>query len=99
MTKIPVVYAYEEIWKVSENKEGKKMEEDRIIKLLVLTITVLSVVGIILAVMGICCSVSMTSRNSQSQAQCESIGGRYDGEACWYNGSKIDVNKYVEEWK
>lgn len=33
------------------------------------------------------------------QAQCESIGGRYDGEACWYNGSKIDVNKYVEEWK
>lgn len=33
------------------------------------------------------------------QAQCESIGGRYDGEACWYNGSKIDVNEYVEEWK
>lgn len=33
------------------------------------------------------------------QAQCESIGGRYDGESCWYNGSKVDVNKYVEEWK
>ena len=33
------------------------------------------------------------------QAQCESIGGRYDGEACWYNGSKVDVNKYVEEWR
>lgn len=31
------------------------------------------------------------------QAQCESIGGRHDGEACWYNGSKIDVNKCVEE--
>ena len=36
---------------------------------------------------------------SEQQAQCESIGGRYDGEACWYNGSKIDVDKYVEEWK
>jgi len=93
MTKIPVDYAHEEVWKVSESKE------DRTIRLLVLTITALSVVGIILAVMGICCSVSMTSRNSQSQAQCESIGGRYDGEACWYNGEKVDVNKYVEEWK
>ena len=37
--------------------------------------------------------------SNPEQAQCESIGGRYDGEACWYNGSKIDVNKYVEEWK
>lgn len=37
--------------------------------------------------------------SSEQQAQCESIGGRYDGEACWYNGEKVDVNKYVEEWK
>lgn len=37
--------------------------------------------------------------SSEQQAQCESIGGRYDGEACWYNGSKIDVDKYVKEWK
>lgn len=37
--------------------------------------------------------------SSEQQAQCESIGGRYDGEVCWYNGSKIDVDKYVEEWK
>lgn len=93
MTKIPVDYAHEEVWKVSESKE------DRTIKLLVLTITALSVVGIVLAVMGIYCSVSMTSGSNQSQAQCESIGGRYDGEQCWYNGSVIDVDKYVEEWK
>lgn len=37
--------------------------------------------------------------SNPEQAQCESIGGRYDGEACWYNGEKVDVNKYVEEWK
>ena len=37
--------------------------------------------------------------SNPEQAQCESIGGRYDGEACWYNGSKIDVNTYVKEWK
>ena len=35
--------------------------------------------------------------NNPEQAQCESIGGRYDGEACWYNGEKVDVNKYIEE--
>lgn len=37
--------------------------------------------------------------DNPEQAQCESIGGRYDGEACWYNGEKVDVDKYVEEWK
>ena len=35
--------------------------------------------------------------SNPEQAQCESIGGRYDGEACWYNGEKVDVNKYIEE--
>ena len=28
MTKIPVDYAYEEIWKVSERREDKKMESE-----------------------------------------------------------------------
>lgn len=31
------------------------------------------------------------------QAQCESIGGRYDGRQCWYNGKKADVNQMVED--
>lgn len=44
-------------------------------------------------------AVISTQGSRANQAQCESIGGRYDGEACWYNGSKIDVNEYVEEWK
>lgn len=99
MTKIPVDYVYEEIWKVSERKEDKKMEDNQIIKLLVWAITALAVVGVVLVIMGICYNVSMLGGDNQSQAQCESIGGRYDGEACWYNGSKVDVNKYVEEWK
>lgn len=95
MTKIPVAYAYEEIWKVSESKENKRVEEDRTIRLLIWAIVALSVVAIVMTAVGICCNVS----NNPEQAQCESIGGRYDGEACWYNGSKIDVDKYVEEWK
>ena len=93
MTKIPVDYVYEEIWKVSESKEDKKMEDDRTIRLLIWAIVALSVIAIVMAVVGICCNVS----NNPEQAQCESIGGRYDGEACWYNGSKVDVNKYVED--
>ena len=35
--------------------------------------------------------------SNPEQAQCESIGGRYDGKQCWYNGSIMDVDKYIEE--
>lgn len=35
--------------------------------------------------------------SSPQQSRCESIGGRYDGRQCWYNGGKIDVDKYVED--
>lgn len=95
MTKIPVDYAYEEIWEVSESKENKRMGEDRTIRLLIWAIVALSVIAIVMVVVGICCNVS----NNPEQAQCESIGGRYDGEACWYNGEKVDVDEYVKEWK
>ena len=96
MTKIPVDYVYEEIWwKASERKEDKKVEDDRTIRLLIWAIVILSVIAIALTAMGVCCDAS----NNPDRAQCESIGGRYDGEACWYNGSKVDVNKYVEEWR
>ena len=53
-----------------------------------------------IAIFVLCILIRCTDRdNLANQAQCESIGGRYDGEACWYNGSKIDVNTYVKEWK
>lgn len=110
MTKIPVAYAYEEIWKVSENKEDKKMkglppaidtgeEIDYRRICCYLTIGILLALAFIIGVLTTLIVGGNLKNDSANQAQCESIGGRYDGEACWYNGSKVDVNKYVEEWK
>lgn len=105
MTKIPVDYAYEEIWKVSKNKEDKKMERGRIMSDKLCTIGAGLGAAIILVLLALCISVhdgavySESAKVAAKNAQCKSIGGVFDGEACWYNGSKIDVNKYVEEWK
>lgn len=105
MTKIPVDYAYEEIWKVSESKEDKKMkrkmkrkkwnkEEMPEVIHLICELLVIGVAGLILLLI-----VGSAVDKADSRAQCESIGGRYGQKACWYNGEKVDVNKYVEEWK
>lgn len=105
MTKIPVDYVHEEIWKVSESKEDRKMKHSNWIDDVIATlISILKWTGLVLLwgiiVFAFCLLMRCIDRdNLANQAQCESIGGRYDGEACWYNGSKIDVNKYVEEWK
>lgn len=93
MTKIPVDYAYEEIWKVSERREDKKMESE-----VPTWMWALLGVSIGLLLFALFKPLVLPASNPD-QAQCESIGGRYDGESCWYNGSKVDVNKYVEEWK
>lgn len=110
MAKIPVPYMYEETWSVSENKEDGKMKDlppaiDTGDELDYRKICRQLIIGILLAlafIIGVLTTliVGNNSKNdSANQAQCESIGGRYDGEACWYNGSKVDVNKYVEEWR
>ena len=101
MTKIPVAYAYEEIWKVSENKEDKKMKRKKWSKEDVFEIIhfTCELLVIAIAVLILFLFVGSAIENADNRAQCESIGGRYGGEACWYNGSKVDVNKYVEEWK
>ena len=110
MTKIPVDYAYEEIWKVSENKEDKKMkglppaidtgdELDYRRVCRYLTVGILLALAFIVGVLTTLIVNGNLKNNSVNQAQCESIGGRYDGEACWYNGSVIDVNEYVKDNK
>ena len=105
MTKVPVDYAYEETWKVSENKEDKKMKGKRMMSDKLCTIGAALGVAITLGLFALCISVHdgavyyESAKVSAKNAQCKSIGGVFDGEACWYNGSKIDVNKYVEEWK
>lgn len=86
---------------VNENKEGKKMkrkkwnkEEMSEVIHLICELLVIGVAGLILLLI-----VGSAVDKADSRAQCESIGGRYGQKACWYNGEKVDVDKYVEEWK
>ena len=62
-----------------------------------LTVGILLALAFIIGVITTLIVDGNLENNSVNQAQCESIGGRYDGEACWYNGEKVDVNKYIEE--
>ena len=36
-------------------------------------------------------------QSNPASSQCESIGGRYDGETCWYGGNAINVDKYINQ--
>lgn len=45
---------------------------------------------------GISFKISIAN-HAASQAQCESIGGRYDGQNCWYNGKAVDVNTLIKQ--
>lgn len=86
---------------VSKNKEDKKMKRKKWSKESVSEMihTICALLVIAVAILILFLFVGSAIENVDNQAQCESIGGRYGQKACWYNGSKIDVNKYVEEWK
>ena len=103
MTKIPVDYAYEEIWKVSESKEDKKMkglppaidtgdelDYRRICRYL--TVGILLALAFIIGVLTTLIVDGNLKNDSANQAQCESIGGRYDGEQCWYAGKVTNID-------
>lgn len=112
MTKIPVTEEYELNFKVADIDDLIKDAELEFHRLDIkyrkrehrLTTIALCVAAAYLAISclnGLTTTVKLLDlfASNPSQSQCESIGGRFDGEACWYNGSKVDVNKYVEEWK
>lgn len=112
MTKIPVIEESEMFFKVKDidqliedtELEVKLLEKKYRKREHLLAMIALGVAATYLAISALN-GLTTTAKlldlftSNPEQAQCESIGGRYDGEACWYNGSKIDVNKYVEEWK
>lgn len=112
MTRIPVVEESEMFFKVKDIDQlikDAELEVERLEKKYRKREHLLAMIALFIAAAYLAISVlnglvttskllSLFTSNPE-QAQCESIGGRYDGEACWYNGEKVDVNKYVEEWK
>lgn len=112
MTKIPVIEESEMFFKVKDidqlikdtelevellEKKYRKREH----RLAMIALFVAAAYLVISVLNGLITTAKLLDlfTSNPEQAQCESIGGRYDGEACWYNGEKVDVNKYVEEWK
>ena len=74
---------------------GDELDYRRICRYL--TVGILLALAFIIGVLTTLIVNGNLKNDSVNQAQCESIGGRYDGEVCWYNGEKVDVNKYIEE--
>lgn len=63
--------------------------------------TVGAVIIILLAAVGLTFIVDsaiklITGDNSHDVAQCESLGGSWDG-GCWYAGKLVDVNALMED--
>lgn len=108
MTKIPVVEVTESSVKVKnvdelideliKDADKYRKREHRLSMILLGVVTIYLAISVLNGLATTNKLLSMFTNNPE-QAQCESIGGRYDGDVCWYNGSKIDVDKYVEEWK
>lgn len=67
------------------------------------TTRIAGAVVIILALIGLYlladCVLSLITNNNPSrqvQAQCQSLGGVYDGKQCWYAGKTTDIDDLME---
>lgn len=67
------------------------------------TAKIAGAIVIILALIGLYllvdCALSLISNNNpsrQAQAQCQSLGGVYDGKQCWYAGKVTSIDDLME---
>lgn len=65
-------------------------------KYILACLAAMSVIFGLAVLFGIAFKISVTS-HAADQAQCESIGGRYDGNSCWYNGKVVDVDTLIKQ--
>lgn len=65
-------------------------------KYILVCLAAMSVIFGLAVLSGITFKISVAS-HAANQAQCESIGGRYDGNSCWYNGKVIDVDTLIKQ--
>lgn len=55
-------------------------------------VTILALIGLYLLVDGVLSVITTNSSSRQAQAQCQSLGGVYDGEQCWYAGKITSID-------
>ena len=65
-------------------------------KIACVVITILALIGLYLLADGVVELMTAKNQSRQVQAQCASLGGVYDGEACWYAGKVANIDDLME---
>lgn len=59
-------------------------------------VMMLALIGLYLLADGVLSLITANNPSRQDQAQCQSLGGVYDGEQCWYAGKKTSIDDLME---
>lgn len=65
-------------------------------KILGAIIAILALIGLYLLTDGVVALMTTSNPSKQVQAQCQSLGGVYDGKACWYAGKITSIDGLME---
>ena len=59
-------------------------------------VIILALIGLYLLADGVLSLITSNNPSRQVQAQCQSLGGVYDGVDCWYAGKKTSIDDIME---
>ena len=59
-------------------------------------VIILALIGLYLLADGVLSIITANNPSRQVQAQCQSLGGVYDGEQCWYAGKVTNIDDLME---
>ena len=59
-------------------------------------VIILALIGLYLLADGVLSLITANNPSRQVQAQCQSLGGVYDGKQCWYAGKVTSVGDLME---
>lgn len=59
-------------------------------------VIILALIGLYLLADGVLSLITANNPSRQVQAQCQSLGGVYDGKQCWYAGKVTSIDDLME---
>lgn len=67
----------------------------RTTKIVASIVVILALIGLYLLADCVLSLISANNPSRQVQAQCQSLGGVYDGEQCWYSGKITSIDELM----
>jgi len=67
-------------------------------KIIAVVVAMLGVIGLYLLADGVLALITANNPSRQVQAQCQSLGGVYDGKQCWYSGKVTSIDDLMERF-